>query len=47
MAGELCALKHGIPARRRDRGAMLLAVLFMMAMMVITAMAMAPAFSNR
>src|SRR5450631_2152058 len=30
--------------RRRDRGAMLLAVLFMMAIMVITAMAVAPAF---
>lgn len=30
------------PRRRRDRGAMLLAVLFMMAMMVLAAMAMAP-----
>jgi type II secretory pathway pseudopilin PulG len=30
--------------RQRDRGAMLLAVLFMMAMMVIVAMAMAPSF---
>ncbi len=30
--------------RRRDRGAMLLAVLFLMAMMVIVAMAVAPAF---
>ena len=30
--------------RRRDRGAMLLAVLFLMAMMVIAAMAIAPAF---
>ena len=32
------------PVFRRDRGAMLLAVLFMMAIMVITAMAVAPAF---
>jgi type II secretory pathway pseudopilin PulG len=30
--------------RRRDRGAMLLAILFMMAVMVITALAVAPAF---
>lgn len=33
-----------LPRRRRDRGAMLLAVLFMMAIMVITALAVAPAF---
>src|ERR1017187_945241 len=41
-----CRARRGINFRRRsrDRGAMLLAVLFMMAMMVIVAMAMAPSF---
>jgi type II secretory pathway pseudopilin PulG len=43
---EVCRLRARPKqlARRRDRGAMLLAVLFMMAIMVITAMAVAPAF---
>jgi len=36
--------RRTVLARRRDRGAMLLAVLFLMAMMVIAAMAIAPAF---
>src|SRR5664279_3765213 len=42
-AVQLCA---NAPFRRcrRDRGAMLLAVLFMMAIMIITALAVAPAF---
>src|ERR1017187_5209021 len=41
-----CRARRGINFRRRsrDRGAMLLAVLFMMAMMVIVAMAIAPSF---
>ncbi|HEY4931397.1 MAG TPA: hypothetical protein VII23_07480 [Terriglobales bacterium] len=43
-SGVNAGLKASTTSRQRDRGAMLLAVLFMMAIMVIVAMAMAPSF---
>jgi type II secretory pathway pseudopilin PulG len=43
-SGVNAGLKASTTRRRRDSGAMLLAILFMMAIMVIVAMAMAPSF---